>query len=385
MNIKIVIGANYGDEGKGLATDYFGGLAKDNKEKTIGVLTNGTAQRAHTVTLNDRSSHVFHHLSSATFQGADTYICKDFVVNPIVLVEELRAFHLAGLHPRVYIHPECKVVTPLDMIGNLKVRTYTGLHNTCGMGFWETIQRYNKEIEPLTFGELVKMSDVQFTYSLNQIYNYYNRKVAAFVCFTAEDRISIKGLITHFYEDVQKIWGDDVYLAEDGILNRYDTVIFENGQGLLIGEQQPTANWDFCTPSDTGIYTARKIIENNHFLVDNIEACYVSRTYLTRHGDGPIENLCPSKYIDPCIYDFTNVPNVNQGTLRYGLLDTQKLVDRINADFAQTIFLPRTYNKSIMLTHWNENALESLDDFSDFRIYISDGKTREDVRLHESN
>ena len=111
----------------------------------------------------------------------------------------------------------------------------------------------------------------------------------------------------------------------------------------------------------------------------------MSRTYLTRHGDGPIENLCSSNYINPCIYDFTNIPNINQGALRYGLLDTQKLVDRINADFFQTTICPRAYKKSIMLTHWNENALESLDDFSDFRIYISDGKTREDVRLHESN
>ena len=38
MDVKIIIGANYGDEGKGLATDYFGGLARDNERKTIGVL-----------------------------------------------------------------------------------------------------------------------------------------------------------------------------------------------------------------------------------------------------------------------------------------------------------------------------------------------------------
>ena len=32
-NIKIVIGANYGDEGKGLATNFFAKQAKENKEK----------------------------------------------------------------------------------------------------------------------------------------------------------------------------------------------------------------------------------------------------------------------------------------------------------------------------------------------------------------
>lgn len=44
--VKVIVGANYGDEGKGLGTDYFCSL---NPQSTIGVLTNGSAQRAHTV------------------------------------------------------------------------------------------------------------------------------------------------------------------------------------------------------------------------------------------------------------------------------------------------------------------------------------------------
>lgn len=398
MDVKIIIGANYGDEGKGLATDYFGGLAKDSMRKTIGVLTNGTAQRGHTVTMISEKApyigekatydHVFQHLSSATFQRADTYICKEFAVNPIILAQELEIINnIYGFYPKVYIHPECKVVTPLDMLGNLKERACLGLHNTCGMGFWKTLERYEMAVEPLTFGEITKMSTVQFVYCLNRIYKYYQQSipVPAIRLTDGEDNIDIKGLINHFVEDFNRLWQKKVYLGNDNILNQYDTVIFENGQGLLIGEQQPDANWDFCTPSNTGVYEAVEIIENNHLPVDNIEVCYISRTYLTRHGDGPLENLCSYKNINPCIYDFTNIPNVNQGKLRYGVLNTQKLVDRINADFRYTALFPRTYNKSIMLTHWNENALESLDDFSDFRIYISDGKTREDVRLHESN
>ena len=43
-DIKIVIGANWGDEGKGLMTDYF-----SQKPNTIVVCSNGGAQRGHTV------------------------------------------------------------------------------------------------------------------------------------------------------------------------------------------------------------------------------------------------------------------------------------------------------------------------------------------------
>lgn len=58
MNYSAVIGANYGDEGKGLVTDWL----TMNGGKTLNVLTNGTCQRGHTVEHADGKRHVFHHL-----------------------------------------------------------------------------------------------------------------------------------------------------------------------------------------------------------------------------------------------------------------------------------------------------------------------------------
>ena len=52
-DIKIVIGANCGDEGKGLMTDYF-----SQKPNTIVVCSNGGAQRGHTVVTLDSIRHV---------------------------------------------------------------------------------------------------------------------------------------------------------------------------------------------------------------------------------------------------------------------------------------------------------------------------------------
>lgn len=40
QDIKIIIGASYGDEGKGLATDFFGAQVQ-RRHSTINVLTNG--------------------------------------------------------------------------------------------------------------------------------------------------------------------------------------------------------------------------------------------------------------------------------------------------------------------------------------------------------
>ena len=48
-HLKAIIGANYGDEGKGKMTDYFAAEAAKNRKSCIVVLSNGGAQRGHTV------------------------------------------------------------------------------------------------------------------------------------------------------------------------------------------------------------------------------------------------------------------------------------------------------------------------------------------------
>nr|WP_279048354.1 adenylosuccinate synthetase [Bifidobacterium catenulatum] len=67
-DVKIVVGANFGDEGKGLMADYFCHQAVSQGKKCLNVLTNGGAQRGHTVVYTDRKRHVFKHFSSGICQ-----------------------------------------------------------------------------------------------------------------------------------------------------------------------------------------------------------------------------------------------------------------------------------------------------------------------------
>lgn len=85
--IKVVIGASYGDEGKGFMTDYF---CKKADKPCITVLHNGGSQRGHTVISPDGRRHVFHHFGSGTFNGSDTYFADSFIVNPMVFAQEYK-------------------------------------------------------------------------------------------------------------------------------------------------------------------------------------------------------------------------------------------------------------------------------------------------------
>ena len=60
-DVKIVIGANYGDEGKGLMTRHF---VKEAKTPEIVIFHNGTAQRGHTVDYSDTFRHVYSYIWS---------------------------------------------------------------------------------------------------------------------------------------------------------------------------------------------------------------------------------------------------------------------------------------------------------------------------------
>ena len=57
-DIKIVIGANFGDEGKGKLTDYY----TKNADNCIVVCSNGGAQRGHTVLKLDKMPTLNHRI-----------------------------------------------------------------------------------------------------------------------------------------------------------------------------------------------------------------------------------------------------------------------------------------------------------------------------------
>ena len=105
-NVKVVIGANFGDEGKGLMTDYF---AAQSVGSCLVVLHNGGAQRGHTVVTPEGFRHVFHHFGCGTFAGADTYCAEEFVVNPALFREEYEKLAKHGHIHNFYINPKCNL------------------------------------------------------------------------------------------------------------------------------------------------------------------------------------------------------------------------------------------------------------------------------------
>ena len=181
-DVSIIIGANYGDEGKGRMSDYLANKAIQAGQSTITILSNGGAQRGHTVVLDNGFTHIFHHFGSGTLAGADTYLPQSFICNPIVFEREymdLKALYFKDKKmPKIFVHPNCRVSTPFDMMNNQIIeeerQKTERKHGSCGMGIWETILR-NREYD-ISLQEMMVMTNERlFTY-LKWLRDNYSQK-----------------------------------------------------------------------------------------------------------------------------------------------------------------------------------------------------------------
>ena len=379
QNVKVIIGASYGDEGKGLATDFFGSR---EREAVINVLTNGGPQRGHTVELADGRRHVFRHFGAASFRGAATYCAEQFLINPMEFVREYDELAKIEIRPEAFMHPACRFTTPWDMLANQTAAEKRGLHNSCGFGIWETVLRYSRGFG-IPFSAFIAMSrDERIAYLRRLRDDYCSGRIRELGA-GMPDHFSSDDLLYHFEEDCETMRFLCPVRTEDYI-GSYRTGLFENGQGLLLdgnlrGEEEVT------TPSTTGIGRVFRTIDSMASGAD-VEVCYVTRSYLTRHGDGIMESEISGEELRRILpgvrADLTNAENRYQGALRYGLADAGLRADRIEAAFARCAgSMKNNYRASVMVTHMNEYSGIDTDMFAGrfSRVYLSDGRTGGDV------
>lgn len=323
-SVKVVIGANYGDEGKGLVSSCLAKEANDKGHRILTVLFNGGAQRAHT----NIEGQVVHGLGAGLIYGSDTFYHEMFLVDPI-------AIWLEEAH--VIIDPRCRVVVPCDVLSNREKEIKRGdkKHGTCGMGIYEACKRSADPTLRIEAKDLFTFPSVLLE-RLDTIEKI--KDVKPDLVYNREN----------FFRAIVWMRSNCEIMSFQEVLktNSYNTIIFEGGQGLML-DQLNRGCFPHLTPSSTGVRNITKELAGFNVVPD---IYYVSRSYLTRHGAGPIENECRIDEINSNILDATNKPNFWQGALRYGYLNLSSLENRIKKDIAD---LNSPANINIVYTHLN--------------------------------
>ena len=350
--IYAVIGANFGDEGKGLAVDFLA----SRSDKALVVRHNGGAQAGHTVELPGRR-FVFHELSSGSFRGADTYWAQTFLPDLYHLGPEAEAFRReAGFTPRIFASAQTCVTTVDDVLLNMLQEDLRGenRHGSCGMGINEADLR-GKAGAGLPLEKLRGCTARGLYGELRRLRESYTRR-----------RLEALGLGRGCDSEYREMLEDDNVLrnyaarAADGLryvtvaeasalTPAYADVIFENGQGLRL-DAESAANYPHVTASRTGLTNVRAL--TGQWGVAPDEAVYVTRAYLTRHGAGPLKNEIPAAALPRPEREETNVGNRWQGDFRYALHESaEDLLAEIRADLEAG---DPPLRASLFVTHLNE-------------------------------
>ncbi|HEY9677840.1 MAG TPA: adenylosuccinate synthetase [Drouetiella sp.] len=370
---KVVIGANYGDEGKGLLTDYF---ASQDPENSVVVRFNGGAQAGHTVVVSDGRRHVFSHFSSGSFVGCPTYLSKFFVVNPIIFTKELESLRALNVTPSSFVSADAILTTPYDMFINQQVELKRGAnnHGSCGLGINETVTRSFSDLSNLVqvkdildknklYEKLIHLSKGWFPQRLQQLGHVeLTPELANFI--DKQDQI-----LKSFIRDADNL--ADRSLVTNDYFN-FKRVIFEGAQGLMLDEDR-LDQFPHVTRSKTGLMNVLHLASK--FGVERLDVTYVTRTYLTRHGAGPLEGECDWKFPDA-----TNIPNQFQGTLRFAPLNKEILQRNIAIDLSRAKFASIDVRPNIAITCTDQMPTPNLRDSFVPVKYFSEGPTRQHVR-----
>ena len=262
MEIKVVTGANYGDEGKGLVSYCLAQEAAEKNHKVLTVFFNGTIQRAHTA-----GGRIHHCTAAGEDFGSDTFYHERFVVDPIALWVE---------KAKVIIDPACRVILPCDVVINRQKEIARGAdrHGSCGFGLFEAVKRSKIEEDAIYVG------DFYFPFAL---YQKVKRVMEKYKC--PQDEVYN---LDNWMQAVDWIMRNCTFGNFMSLLPYYDTVIFEAGQGLLL-DQHYISHTKNLTPSSTGSFNIADFI---NFVGEPADIYYVSRTYMTRHGAGQMGWEC---------------------------------------------------------------------------------------------
>jgi len=330
MRTIAVIGKNFGDEGKGYTCSR---LASSLKKSLI-IKHNGGGQAGHTVEDPEGKWRFIHHqIGAGAEYHVPTLFSDSFMPDLFQLGKEVKDFtELFGFQPILYSEKNARITTIDDVLLNMGAELARGKnrHGSCGMGIEECVQR-NAAGYGITVEELATWSNQELLDRLKHIRKEYTERRAEIVGIQAPasskamrqsnlmnpyyEMLNNERVLENFVEEVK----ENVKLltlvdADRKWLEGFQHLIFETGQGLLLDQDYETYA-PHLTSSKTGIHNTAIFLDKRGLSLD--EAIYVTRPYVTRHGNGPLPCEVDRSELPGVGEDLTNQPNEWQGTLRY--------------------------------------------------------------------
>jgi adenylosuccinate synthase len=273
MNV-VVLGLQWGDEGKGKAIDYLA-----NRFNVV-VRYQGGHNAGHTIYYQGRKV-ILHLLPSGVFTpGTISVIGHGVVVNPIQLVEEINHLHDLGVHTDdLVVSTAAPLILPfhqqLDIV--FENSRYIKIGTTkrgIGPAYEDLIGRRALFIRDLFDRDV-------FVKKVKLLHDYYNQLVEYF----NGEKMDLESYIESYLEAGEKIkkYARNTIFLLNQLVSEGKSILFEGAQGALLDINLGT--YPFVTSSNStvgGIFTGTGL---SHKVLG--KTIGISKAYTTRVGGGP--------------------------------------------------------------------------------------------------
>ena len=273
MKVTTIIGAQWGDEGKGKVTDY---LAEDSK---VVARSQGGNNAGHTIVV-DGKKHKLHLLPSGILRkDVVSVIGNGVVVNPDVLLKELD--NLDGERGQLLISDRAHVIMPYHKLldGGEESSKGKSMIGTTGNGIGPCYSDKASRIG-IRMGDIVDDEII-----IERLEKALPRNQALLEHYGIKNDLTIDSLL-----DLCRKWRNELgeYITDASLLvNKHidngDNVLLEGAQGVHIDIEYGT--YPFVTSSSPT--TAGAALGSGIAPSKITEVVGVTKAYLTRVGSGP--------------------------------------------------------------------------------------------------
>lgn len=334
--IFMVAGLGFGDEGKGTITEY---LCHKHSAKMV-VRYNGGSQAAHNVVVKAGNGwgyerhHTFSQFGCGTIQGIPTHLSRWVVVDPLNIFREAKHLLEVGVKDPLSlltIEDKALIVTEYHIAANRLLELQKGeeRHGSCGAGIGEARGYY------LTCGEgsAVLAEDLKkpkvLAEKLRGLKSGYMKLLQSThirADLDSSEYREFTRLTTPVEEVAEKLVaaGKKLNVVTREFLGEFlaknHTVVFEGAQGMLLDQNYgffPHTTWTDITFSN-----ACDLLDDarpSSLFERDVERIGVTRTFITRHGAGPLPT--EKEEMSVLVEKDHNKTNPWQGNLRVGRLD----------------------------------------------------------------
>ena len=275
MPAVIVLGAQWGDEGKGKATDQIG------QRTDYVVKFNGGNNAGHTVVV-DGQKYTLHLLPAGILsQGVTPVIASGVVVDLDVLFDEVEEMEARGVDcSRLLLSANAHIIPPYNRLmdqANERARG-NSLIGTTGRGIGPTyadkMNRIGLRVQDLFHPQELRAEVEAALAPKNTVFKAVDLPVL--------DPAEVSDHLLSFAERVKPMVCDSSLVVNDA-LDRGDTVLFEGGQATMLDIDHGTYPYvTSSNPTAGGALTGTGVGPTR---IDRVVG--VAKAYTTRVGEGP--------------------------------------------------------------------------------------------------